>query len=235
MKIKQYEERASDFKFSLIDPTTIGTNITYRRLLDGFKMVCFLSGYDSGGKMLWRGCRDRGNGLISAEAGRLILPGLCRDTEQDLHKFLDSVDRAFTLDKSKKTIPTLPNYKLSPSGIILNKSTCWQERMFGVVFSNQNTGDEWKFGGKMTDVRKELKISYVEMENILFSGRMVRGWYISRIDPDWNGVFDKGGTTVSSGLPVRILQNITGISRQRLDSIRSGKLSMWDGWAYRAG
>lgn len=230
-----------DIRVTLVDANQLCDNPTdcgIRTLADGDNIIWFKSKKEFGGtpwssnemQSLWFGCRDRGNNRVAVDMDRRAIIGFCRDTKADLFGFLDRLDTAYLNEKPVKYSGNAINYPDNPSGLKLDRNIKWQERMRGVIFKNIKTNEEWKFKGVMGDIRRLICGSHYQVELIIFDGKIIKDWYIDRVEIDANKFLRNGVFTVPIELPIRTIVNITMLTKGTVSGLINGRIKERNGW-----
>ena len=232
----------TDVRISHVAAQDIGDEVTLRTTKDGIDWALFTCSakYDKG----WYACRVDKDGLVTVDKDRCTIIGWTRPTLDALHQLLDTFDASYEVAENYKPVfiasPT--SYKDSPTGIKLNSKLRWQERMRGVVFKNHDTKVEYRFPGNMTEVQEKIDVPYYSLNMMLFNGKVVKGWYIERIEPNAPPIIRratvnndyrfmvKGGTSIPVELPIRTIVNITMITKTDVNKLLKGIVKKCEGW-----
>ena len=223
-----------DVRFVMLDANEIGDDVYIRKMKSGERMICFHSMLMSAPyeKPFWFACREREGGKISVDMDHRVIPAMSRDTKEELDVALDRLDTMFKNPVSWRPYKSQEIYEDSPTLIKLDPNLRWQERMRGVIFKNIVTGEEWMFGGVMGAIKKKMVLNHYQVNLIIFSGKVIKNWYIDRVDTTVKSskFIGRGHMKIPTDTPLESICNMTQLTKCSVVSLISGELLEKDGW-----
>jgi len=207
--------------FTHVSTTSVDGIVKYQTITDGW---------------MFYGCLGNdGKVAFDLDATPILILGFQKASIDELNKFMLPL---CNVDESD-----CDEYEDSPTHIVLNRQLPSNIRLRGAVFKNLNTSQEIVVKTNLRNTFAEMGIPNSHINRICYDGKVVRGWYIDRIDaslpvlPNNKAKNDyakynlvNGNVVVDMAMPRETITIITNVRRSNFTKMLKDPTFSLNGW-----